>query len=178
MFTLEAVMIMNRKKKGMKMEREEVIQIHNYENFSHVVKQNHFLLYIDSNDSTCFDNDYFYFFWDWLLNELLRPQGNLLTCYAWHRTHSKGSSRGALWLIPLGRGSVRGPFLPHNWYCRNGIDDSHTTHHTLLLLRSEFERILFQYLSTIPMGELINVLHFCVTAMKIQRKWTENGKYN
>lgn len=43
--------------------------------------------------------------------------------------------------------------------------------------RSEFERILFQYLSTIPMGELINVLHFCVTAMKIQRKWTENGEY-
>ena len=55
-------MKMNRKKKGIKMEREEVIQIHNYENFSHVVKQNHFLLYIDSNDSTCFDNEYFYFF--------------------------------------------------------------------------------------------------------------------
>jgi hypothetical protein len=62
MFTLVAVMKMNRKKKGMKMEREEVIQIHNYENFSHVVKSNHFLLYIDSNDRTCFDNDYFYFF--------------------------------------------------------------------------------------------------------------------
>lgn len=62
MFTLDAVMKINRKMKGMKMEREEVIQIHNYENFSHVVKQNHFLLYIDSNDSTRCDNDNFYFF--------------------------------------------------------------------------------------------------------------------